>query len=100
MGVNAIIIMDEREFVREKFAADAERVGDGIQTRDFQSHSLNAPERKPLPDNTSGTPDPSLAPVLAPDPEDPDLVRVVTAWPALPPHLRAAVLALVDAAKT
>jgi len=33
-----------------------------------------------------------LAPPLAPDP---DLTRVVTAWPALPEHIRAAILALV-----
>jgi hypothetical protein len=26
---------------------------------------------------------------------DPDLARVVTAWPDLPPHIRAAVLALI-----
>jgi hypothetical protein len=26
---------------------------------------------------------------------DPDLARVVAAWPDLPPHIRAAVLALV-----
>jgi hypothetical protein len=26
---------------------------------------------------------------------DPDLARVVTAWPDLPPHIKAAVLALI-----
>jgi hypothetical protein len=29
---------------------------------------------------------------------DPDLARVVTAWPSLPPHIRAAVLALIGTA--
>jgi hypothetical protein len=31
-------------------------------------------------------------------PVDPDLVRIVEAWPTLPVHLRAAVLALVGTA--
>jgi len=31
-------------------------------------------------------------------PADPDLARVLDAWARLPPHIRAAVLALVDAA--
>jgi hypothetical protein len=30
---------------------------------------------------------------------DPDLARLVEAWPALPPHIKAAVLALLDAAR-
>jgi hypothetical protein len=30
---------------------------------------------------------------------DPDLARVVTAWPDLPPHIRAAVLALIGTAR-
>jgi hypothetical protein len=30
---------------------------------------------------------------------DPDLARVVAAWPGLPPEVRAAVLALVDGAE-
>jgi hypothetical protein len=29
---------------------------------------------------------------------DPDLSRIIAAWPDLPPHIRAAVLALVGAA--
>jgi hypothetical protein len=42
--------------------------------------------------------------VLAPDPlkapaADPDLTRVAAAWPGLPEHIKAAVLALVDAAR-
>jgi hypothetical protein len=55
-----------------------------------------------LPDNTSGTVAASLSPQLAPaapnPPADPDRAAVAAAWPDLPPHVRAAVLALVDAA--
>jgi hypothetical protein len=32
-------------------------------------------------------------------PPDPDRARVVAAWPDLPPHIRAAVLALVTAGR-
>lgn len=35
---------------------------------------------------------------LAATPADPDLARVLDAWPSLPPHIRAAVLALVQTA--
>jgi hypothetical protein len=62
-----------------------------------------------LPNNASGEAPARLSPQLAPGPEitladgpaaptDPDLARVVSAWPDLPPHIRAAVLALVDTA--
>jgi hypothetical protein len=37
-----------------------------------------------------------LAPLAA---ADPDLARVVTAWPNLAPHIRAAVLALIGTAR-
>jgi hypothetical protein len=30
---------------------------------------------------------------------DPDLARVIDAWPTLPPHIRAAVLALIGTAR-
>jgi hypothetical protein len=36
-------------------------------------------------------------PLTRPASPDPDLARVVDAWPALPAHIRAAVLALVGA---
>jgi hypothetical protein len=52
-----------------------------------------------LPDNTSGHATPQLAPVLAPGPADPDLARLVAAWPQLPPYIKAAVLALVGTAR-
>jgi hypothetical protein len=38
---------------------------------------------------------PMVAPRVAPNPTDPDLQRVVEAWPALPEALRRAVLALI-----
>jgi hypothetical protein len=42
---------------------------------------------------------PQLAPRQENPPADPDLARVVDAWPALPDHIKAAVLALVGAAR-
>ena len=34
------------------------------------------------------------------DPLDPDLTRVIEAWPTLPPAIHAAILAMIDAADT
>jgi hypothetical protein len=55
-----------------------------------------------LPGNTSGAGTAPLSPQLAPEPAnltaDPDLARVSAAWRELPPHIRAAVLALVKSA--
>jgi hypothetical protein len=51
-----------------------------------------------MQENTSGAAAPALTRPLHTDAEtgsDPDLARLVTAWPALPPHIKAAVLALV-----
>jgi hypothetical protein len=42
---------------------------------------------------------PLSAPLAQQAPTDPDLARVLVAWPALPPHIRAAVLALVATAE-
>jgi hypothetical protein len=60
-------------------------------------------DRKPLPDTTSGAEVHELAPQLAPEgaetPLDADLARVAAAWPDLPPHIKAAVLALVGTAR-
>ena len=54
----------------------------------------------PLPVNTSGDGDAPHVPQHVPTARtDPDLARVVTAWPDLPPHIRAAVLALIRAAR-
>jgi hypothetical protein len=53
-----------------------------------------------LPANTSGDGDAPHVPQHVPAARtDPDLARVVTAWPDLPPHIRAAVLALIRAAR-
>jgi len=57
-----------------------------------ENQNTFVPVRKVLPANTSVDSPAPLAPPLAPDP---DLTRVVTAWPALPEHIRAAILALV-----
>ena len=46
---------------------------------------------------TSGQVEPALTPSLQ-LPADPELARLVDAWPTLPAHIRAAVLALVQTA--
>jgi hypothetical protein len=51
-----------------------------------------------LPGNTSGDTPTALAPALAQAFSDPDLQRLVAAWPALPAHFKAAVLALLATA--
>jgi hypothetical protein len=48
-------------------------------------------------DKDLGRADPALTGCLQAE-ADPDLARVVSAWPQQPPHIRAAVLALVGAA--
>jgi hypothetical protein len=59
------------------------------------------PERSgcnPLPGNTSGETPPPVARQLPAALEiDPDLARLLAAWPSLPPAIRRAVLALLDA---
>jgi hypothetical protein len=50
-----------------------------------------ASECNSSPVNTSG----DAIPSLAPDPEDPDLARVVAAWPLLPPHIRQTIATLI-----
>ena len=55
-------------------------------------------ERNPLPTGTSGDPAPALARGLAHALSDPDLQRIIDAWPVLPDHIRQAVLALVGTA--
>jgi hypothetical protein len=49
----------------------------------------------PLTHPLTGTADSGCEPLRE---TDPDLARVVTAWPGLPPHVKAAVLALVGIA--
>ena len=56
---------------------------------------LLTPPKTPIPENEragSGAPDGEKAPV------DPDLAKVMAAWPKLPEHIKAAVLALVRSA--
>jgi hypothetical protein len=63
-----------------------------------------------LPGNASGEAPARLSPQLAPGPDnppadgpaaptDPELARVAASWYELPPHIKAAVLALVEAAR-
>jgi hypothetical protein len=71
--------------------------GDGTRTR---NHRIDSP-LTPLPTSVSDNdlrqqPPPLTGPLLPDAGTDPDLARVVTAWPDLPPHVRAAVLALVQ----
>src|SRR5262249_36569839 len=55
------------------------------------------PAQKPfLGRSTLPEPDPSTSPPA--DPLDPDLARVLTAWPTLPEAIRRAILALVGTA--
>jgi hypothetical protein len=52
-----------------------------------------------LTHNTSGgdtqRPDRALTKPAPEAPADADLTRIIDAWPSLPPHIRAAVLALI-----
>jgi hypothetical protein len=79
------------------------RAGDGARTHD--SHVGNADASRPTVDasNDLRHSKPQLSPQLAPGaetpPADSDLARVAAAWPHLPPHIKAAVLALVGAAR-
>ena len=55
--------------------------------------------RKSMQDKTSSDGAPELSALLAHHLQaDPDLARLVDSWPALPTHIRAAILALVQAA--
>jgi hypothetical protein len=78
-------------------------VGDRIRTGDVQLGNAAVAGSIPLSHNTYGAPAGSLAPQLAPvvetRPSDPDLARVLEAWPTLPAHIKAAVLALIGSAR-
>jgi hypothetical protein len=63
-------------------------------TGNKQVNSRLFTERNPLSARTSGDTATALAQVLA----DPDLQRLVTAWPTLPDQFKAAVLALLATA--
>jgi hypothetical protein len=56
--------------------------------------------RKSMQSNTSGEDTTRLSALLAHQtPTDPDLARIIDAWPALPLPVRAAVLALVESSQ-
>jgi len=68
------------------------------RTSDTRLMKPSASVSNPLSVNTSGESPPRLAPVLAPSPSDPELTRLVAAWPMLPGNIRAATMALLGAA--
>ena len=75
------------------------RAGDGIRTHDVQLGNVARADSPVKQDNDLGRYPPALARCLHTDADpDPDLARVVKAWPDLPPHIKAAVLALVQTA--
>ncbi|MHB1425503.1 MAG: hypothetical protein ACYC3I_20235 [Gemmataceae bacterium] len=61
---------------------------------DKESQNLSASLHKSLSVNTSVDTQTSVAQKL---PTDPDFDRLASAWPSLPVHIKAAVLALLDA---
>jgi hypothetical protein len=76
------------------------RVEDGARTPDFQIHSLTTTAHNQPPDKDLSPDAPSACrPACRTAPEDPDLARLIGAWPALPDPIRRAVLTLVDAAR-
>ena len=63
--------------------------------RNSLANSPFGQDDRPLTAPLTGTAASGCEPVRA---ADPDLSRVLAAWPNLPPHLRAAVLALIGTA--
>lgn len=74
--------------------------GGGVRTRDLGLMKDKAADTTPISISNLHHKSNSLAPQLAPEAEnqpiDPGLTQLIAAWPALPPHIRAAVLALVE----
>jgi hypothetical protein len=75
----------------------------GLEPATFRSTVSGATAATDSQDNTSGTdlprPDRASTKPTAPTfTADPDLDRLIEAWPDLPPHIRAAVLALLGTA--
>jgi hypothetical protein len=71
-----------------------------LQSPDATAQRATPPEtcgedKSPLTAPLTGTADNGCEPLREPDP---DLARVIDAWPDLPQHIRAAVLALVGTA--
>jgi hypothetical protein len=75
-------------------------VGDRTRTGDNQIHSLTLTGHKPVaPQGTCGEDAPPVARQLHTEAEtDPDLAQLIDAWSGLPPHIKAAILALVKSA--
>lgn len=72
------------------------KAGDGIRTHDVQLGKLARDDAGALPRNDLR---PEAGPACTPLAQiGPDLARVVTAWPQLPEHIKAAVLALISTA--
>ncbi len=81
------------------FPGVLEGVGDRTRTGDNQIHSLETPEHNPLADTTCAAE--PLAPgraIYQTARPDPDLARILDAWPDLSAPIRAAMLALVASA--
>src|SRR5262245_22430384 len=72
------------------------RVGDRTRTGDNQIHGLDMIINKSESNKTLRQGDALLAAPLA---VDPDLARVIEAWPAIPVPIKAAVLTIVGACK-
>jgi hypothetical protein len=79
------------------------RAGDWIRTGDVQLGNAAVAGPIPLQASSYRSSNNPLSAQLSPGPQhpvsnDPDLARVIDAWPTLPEAIRAAVLALVTAA--
>ena len=75
------------------------RAGDRIRTGDVQLGNVAGADPTDKQDKDLGRQTPVLTrPLHAEAATDPDLARVIDAWPDLRPHIRAAVLALVGTA--
>jgi hypothetical protein len=74
------------------------RAGDGARTHDSHVGNADVPGHNPCNGNTYGDAVGEVALRVAQLPTDPDLARVVEAWPHLPEAIRRAVLALVGSA--
>jgi hypothetical protein len=70
--------------------------GDGTRTRNHRIDSPATPDRTTLQDNDLRRQALALTLRLH---ADPDLTRIIDAWPDLPAHIKAAVLALVGTAR-
>jgi hypothetical protein len=67
---------------------------------DKESQNVFTPGHKSLPANSSRQNEGSLSVLLAHStPTDPDLARIIDAWPTLPDHIRAAIMALVASSR-